>query len=432
MNDVLVIGAGMAGFSAARELRRAGLSVRVLEAGDHVGGRVYSIRDFCAEPVEAGAEFIHGVGAATFPDIKAGGFTVRPCPLIRHTMFNLGHGTHWLPLLLLHPETWPTFTIMRLLKNLRAPDISARQFIERQGYTGRGRLLAEMTCTAHLPGSIDEVGLMGLREDGVLTIENGLNHRLAEGYDSLISHIGTGTDLALGFRVERVRWDARGVTVTADDGREESARACVSTLPLGVLQSGRVQFAPELPESKRSAMTRLQVGPVVKVLLSFKERFWPSWLANLCCGDGPVTLYWPVFYNRGASTDGRPPVLIAYATGPRAARLSALSEQEAADTCVRDLARLLPKTDPRRLFVAARKVDWATDPLACGGYSFVRPGGSGGPRALLAAADTGALFWAGSATQTTPIAETVEAAFLSGRRAADEVLRHLDSKATGR
>jgi hypothetical protein len=48
-------------------------------------------------------------------------------------------------------------------------------------------------------------------------------------------------------------------------------------------------------------------------------------------------------------------------------------------------------------------------------------------RSLLAAADTGALFWAGSATETSPIAETVESAFLSGRRAAGEVVRFLDS-----
>jgi monoamine oxidase len=341
-------------------------------------------------------------------------------------MFNLGHGTHWLPLMLMHPGTWPTFTIMYRLKRLRAPDLSARQFIDQMGYTGRARLLAQLTLTAHLPGSIDEVGLLGFVEDGILTIENGLNHRIAEGYDSLIAYLGASVDIELGFRVNSVRYDAGGVTVTGQDGREVSARACVSTLPLGVLQSGAVRFLPELPESKQTAMRCLKVGNVVKILLRFKERFWPKWLANLCCGDGPVTLYWPVFYNRGASTDDKPPVLIAYATGPRAERLSAMSEDEAAATVVADLARLLPKSDPRSFLEAHRRVDWGTDPLACGGYSFVLPGRSGGPRTRLAAADTGALFWAGSATQTTPIAETVEAAFLSGQRAAKEVVQYLN------
>jgi monoamine oxidase len=400
--------------------------VKLLEGGDHLGGRVYSIRDFCGEPVEAGAEFIHGIGAATFPDIQAAGLNVRPCPLIRHTMFNLGYGTHWLPFILMHPGTWSTFTIMYRLKRLKAPDLSARQFIEKMGYKGRARQLAEMTLTAHLPGSIDDVGLLGFVEDGILTIENGLNHRIAEGYDGLISYLGAGIDTELGFKVETVRYDAGGVTVTGKDGREESARACVSTLPLGVLQSGAVKFIPELPESKREAMKCFKVGNVVKILLRFKERFWPHWLANLCCGGGPVTLYWPVFYNRGDAVDDKPPVLIAYATGPRADRLSAMSEDEAAETVVADLARLLPRTNPKAALVAHQRVDWGTDPLACGGYSLVLPGRSGGPRSRLAAADTGALFWAGSATQTRPIAETVEAAFLSGQRAAKEVMQHLN------
>ena len=72
------------------------------------------------------------------------------------------------------------------------------------------------------------------------------------------------------------------------------------------------------------------------------------------------------------------------------------------------------------MLVAHRRVDWGADPLARGGYSFVRVGGAGA-RKRLAAADTGALLWAGSATESSPIAETVEAAYLSGLRAACEV-----------
>jgi monoamine oxidase len=77
------------------------------------------------------------------------------------------------------------------------------------------------------------------------------------------------------------------------------------------------------------------------------------------------------------------------------------------------------------LLSSYRRIDWTSDPFACGGYTLVPPGGAGA-RSKLAAADTGALFWAGSATATPVIAATVESAFVSGRRAASEVCSYLD------
>src|SRR3990172_6272054 len=97
MTDVLVIGAGGGGPPAARELAGAGLAVVVVEARDRAGGRIHSIRDFCGEAVEGGAEFIHGVEAATWPEVRAAGLEVRPCPLMRHTLLNHGGGTRWGP-----------------------------------------------------------------------------------------------------------------------------------------------------------------------------------------------------------------------------------------------------------------------------------------------------------------------------------------------
>ncbi len=420
--DTIIIGAGMAGVTAGRELARKGLSIKILEGRDRIGGRVHSIRDFGNQTVEAGAEFVHGTGAATWPDIRNAGLAVRPCPLIRDTMFNVGGGTRWLPWILAHPGVWPTFTILRKIEKFRPPDISAREFIERQGYKGRARILAEMTLSAHLPGSVDEIGLQGLVEDGVLNLETGMNSRVSEGYDSLPAFIAKDLDIATEFSIDTVGWGEGGVVVRSQDGREISGRTAITTLPVGVLKSGQVKFSPDLPLSKQSALKKLEMGPVVKVLLLFRDRFWPKWAANIGCGTGPVTLYWPTSYASGKST----PNLIAYATGPRAARLSSVSEQEAVEIVLKDLRRLFPKSDPKSSLVDARRIDWGTDQFACGGYTFIRPGGTGA-RALLAAADTPPLFWAGSSTVWSPIAATVEAAFSSGLRAAQETSDYLES-----
>ena len=413
--DVLVIGAGMAGVTAARELTRQGV-VTVVEGGDRIGGRLRTIRDFGGQPVEAGAEFIHGNGAATWSEVRTADLSTRPCPLVRDTMLSLGGRAHWLPVALLHPGSWHAATILRSIARFAPPDMSAREFLERRGDRGRSRLLAEMTLTAHLPGSIEEIGMLGLVSDGVHRLETGLNHRVSEGYDRLPVFVGADLDIRFGFVVDTVRWEPDGVGLRSVNGEELWARTAICTLPVGVLASGSVRFEPGLPDGKEAALRDLKSGPVLKILLCFKERFWPRRLAILACGAGPMTLYWPVAYRTG--TDN--PTIIAYATGPRATALAAVGEDAAAATAVADLGRLFPKVDVRRLLVAHQRVDWGADPLACGGYSFVRVGGVGA-RERLAAADTGALIWAGAATESSHIAETVEAAYLSGLRAASEV-----------
>jgi monoamine oxidase len=416
--DVVVIGAGVAGVTAARALTRDGHEVRVVEAGSRVGGRVCTIRDLVEGPVEAGAEFVHGNGAATWGDIRAAGLATVPVPA-RDSWFNLAGTTRWLPVHLCHPAVWRSFDILWALGHRTGPDVCAAEFIAERGYRGRARELAALTLTAHLPGSLDEVGVAGMRADGVLHLERGVNHRVIDGYDGLPAHIAMGLRIDHGFRVGEVAWASDGVAVTAADGRTLTARAAVTTLPHGVLRAGTVTFEPSLPAPKQAAIARIITGPVTKVLLAFDEPFWRSRMAQLVCGTGPVTLYWPTSYG----TDG-PAVLSAYATGPRAAALSAAGSDRAVHIVLDDLARVLPHGRPHARVCGVQYVDWLTDPNALGGYTFLPPGAVGA-RAHLAAPTTGALFWAGSATAWHPIADTVEAAYLSGQRAAREVNAYL-------
>ena len=76
--DVLVLGAGMAGLSAARELCHRGVSVTVLEARARAGGRILT-EDVSGwtSPVELGAEFVHGRPRELFALIDAAGLDAR-------------------------------------------------------------------------------------------------------------------------------------------------------------------------------------------------------------------------------------------------------------------------------------------------------------------------------------------------------------------
>ncbi|MBV8460415.1 MAG: FAD-dependent oxidoreductase, partial [Candidatus Eremiobacteraeota bacterium] len=258
MTDVVVVGAGMAGVTAARRLVRAGLRVLVLEARQRLGGRVYTLRDVCNAPIEAGAELIHGPRAQTWPEVREAGLSVRRNSHgATATMIDLGEGGRWLPLALAHPQAWHAFGIFRRLATPQPHDISARHFIERCGYRRRARSLAEMVFTGHLPGSLDDIGIQGFIDDGILELETSTDYRINEGHDKLIEHIGNGIQVEFGFVVRTMEWFEDGVVIRDVAGHERSARAAISTLPAGVLQNGAISFRPELPEAKRTALRQM-------------------------------------------------------------------------------------------------------------------------------------------------------------------------------
>ena len=419
------MGAGVAGLTAARALAAEGARVIVLEARDRIGGRVWTVRDFASIPLEAGAEFIHGVDAATWPDVRAEGLRVRRVPQVSASWFNLGGRTQWLPLHLAQPAVWPSFDILRALGRPEGPDRTAATFLAARGYHGRARELAVLTLTAHLPGSLDQIGVRGLAADGVLHLEAGRNYRVLDGYDRLPRRLASGLDVRLERPVATIVWGAGGVVATTAGGETYTGAAGVSTLPHGVLAAGGVAFEPRLPAARAAAIAKIRTGPVVKVLVRFDRRFWPRRMGQLVCGRGPVTLYWPPSYRLDGS-----PVLTAYATGVRARALSGAGPERALAAVLDDLAGLFPEVEPHRRVLDARMVDWPGDPYAGGGYTYLPPGAVGA-REVLAARDTGALVWAGAATVSTPIADTVGAAYLSGLRAAGEASAILRGARTG-
>ncbi|MBV8804271.1 MAG: FAD-dependent oxidoreductase, partial [Sinobacteraceae bacterium] len=94
--DVVIIGAGVSGLAAAAELRNSGLSILVLEARDHVGGRAWTRHEpDISAPIELGAEFIHGRIPETFEllrevgqaavDASGAHWTLRDGKLVQNT-----------------------------------------------------------------------------------------------------------------------------------------------------------------------------------------------------------------------------------------------------------------------------------------------------------------------------------------------------------
>ncbi|HEX3240834.1 MAG TPA: NAD(P)/FAD-dependent oxidoreductase [Solirubrobacterales bacterium] len=439
MGRVLVIGAGMSGLSAARALADAGHSPVVLEARDRIGGRTWSRTDLGPHPIELGAEFVHGTTGPTWPLLEKYGLD---------TVFAYrNHG----------PEVYEH--VGGVLRDQTDPDSSsffdvaegiAEIAVERAeggaGDTSVDSIMGEVVAAKSPAPSADEVRLYhntfhvyvteDLEEVSVFGIRDMLsadpkaetpaepdpkpdwNYRVVEGYSALCDRLAEGLDVRLGTVVRGIDWTGSEIEVETSEGPFEAA-AVIVTLPLGVLKAGDVSFTPPLPEDKQRAIDELGAGVVNKVVLEFEESFWPE-ECGLLFTDLDSECFWPPAAGRGAST----PILTWWTSGSRA-RAVAKDVDAAVETALEDLKRIF-SVDSLPALVSVQAQCWGEDPYARLAYSYMPQSELGAGLHELLASPVGNLFFAGEATARPPASASVPGAFVSGRRAAEELLAQVE------
>ena len=135
-DDVVVIGAGMAGLTAARALAEAGLKVLVVEAQDRVGGRILT-RHVGSEAIELGAEFIHGRPPELWALIDEAGLETyeRSGAQVCFEDGALGD---------CGSEMYDMFAPLEKLKDFDGPDVSFAEYLDRERVPAeeRGRMIS--------------------------------------------------------------------------------------------------------------------------------------------------------------------------------------------------------------------------------------------------------------------------------------------------
>jgi monoamine oxidase len=430
--DVLVVGAGVAGLSAAFRLTRAGLTVTVVEARDRIGGRLHTLRDPRAPvPVELGAEFVHGEARRTHRLLRDAG--VEPVPLTGESWRARGGRVE--P----GEEVWRGIgRVFAGLDPRRKPDRSFAAFLRAEG----GRLPAQdlEAALAFVEGFFaadpEVVGERGLARESSEGAAD--SSRVPGGYDLLARHLADGLapdSILLGRTARRVTWRPGHVevdTVASTNGGAPTtlqAAAVVVTVPLPILarpdSDAGLAFDPPLPGLER-ALQGLVMGSVVRVTLAFDrplrgaDPLLPAPRGRL----GPPSFLHATGRSFSAFWTPEPPeapALIAWSGGSRSTELPVGTEAVAQRALV-DLAAATG-TDLERLRTAltgAWHHDWRSDPWALGAYAYVAVGGSGAPAALARPVES-TVYLAGEATSTEGIG-TVEGALESGERAADSIL----------
>ena len=422
--DVIVIGAGMAGLAAASRLTNAGLHVALVEARNRIGGRVFTTHTDSGWPIELGAEFIHGKPPEIMELLPRAHLKAQA---IRGEIWRV-EGDRWARAdrMLAREEN--------LLEQIRPGrrDFSFADYFRRSGNKVPAQLRSWLT--SYIEGfhaaDVEKISMRALVEGSKSSseIEGEQPFRLRRGgysalADFLLSSCGTrNLQVLLSSPAHRIEW-RRGKAVVSSARAMIEAQCAVITLPLTVLQSESVEFVPSLT-AKSAALKKLAMGPVIRITLEFRDRFWSrhktgdgrklSKLSFLFSQDALFPTWWTHFPNPE-------PLITGWAASHHATQFSGHSRLQICEHALATLAIIFDResSELQRQLRSYHVHDWQSDPWSRGAYSYACVGGA---RAFqqLAKPLASTLFFAGEATSREHNG-TVHGAIASGYRAAQEV-----------
>ncbi|OBI85089.1 monoamine oxidase [Mycobacterium sp. 1245805.9] len=402
---VLVVGAGMAGLSAARSLADAGWPVRVIEARDRIGGRVYTDRGW-GTPLEMGASWIHGTTDNPAMEL-AQKARAQLAPTDYYGWAKLAVDPR-LPPLAYDPQTWRAF--VKRARG-RVEDGSLGAAVDAAASRAELADSDRAQLAFYLTSEIENEYAAGVDQLSATTFDRGDyaggdQDVITNGYDALPRLLAEGLQIQLRTPVTAIARRDNSVVVRAGDRSFEGPGAIV-TVPLGVLKSGAIAFDPPLPDEHRNAVQALGFGVLSKSYFRFARRTWDvenAFYQYLGSEPGAWTQWFTL-------PSGAGPIVLAFNAGERGRWAESAAPGDL-------IASSLPIA--RQLFggdvaaVDVRTSNWTVDPYALGSYSFHAPGSGLGDR----------LYLAGEAVGVNNPA-TVTGAIVSGRNAAGQLMHRL-------
>ena len=391
--DVLIVGAGMAGLFAAKTLLKKGYRVRVLEASNRHGGRIYT-RTLGSTRVEMGAEEHYLAKNNPIHDavVEEYGSKVYTRPYVGEQLLTIdGNKTCW-------EDTGDCYqdkdieTFWKYWKRYNNPakhqDFSLTMADDVKLHYGvdkkhRAYHLYENSVANSIFGAaLDRIGAASqARQSWNWTMASGTRVVVPGdlGYSDILDHIWWQEVLpyvSYEHPVTGIDFSGDHVVVTDAEDNRFHAHQVIVTVSIGVLQSETIKLNPVLPEKTVEAYRNIGMVRGMKVPIRFKQQFWESRMGHFVTNGLASSGWAPSHYKKG--TDDH--IIMCYPMGHQAQTLTDMaakadSKVEGDAIIVRalldDLDQVFAgKASPE--FIDAHVQDWTADPWVRGSYSYDR------------------------------------------------------------